>query len=597
MFKLCEIFNKLIYRMNSQFSEKKILNIFALFYSLLIVIFSSSGITILDDPFYTDEIGYWAAGAWFSGIDWSSVMSKSAYFGWGYGIFLAPFFMLEDSVKMFHSAVLINALFLVGTFLCVYNILCKLFCEKSKKLLMFVSFSACMYTYNIVYAHITMSEVCLTFFFSLMIFQLCKFCEKPSICNNMLWYLSLVILVVIHLRTLIFIIVAIVPIVWMLFKRKLNWKKILCSLIFLFIILIGVFLIKDYIVEILYTDNALGVHNEANDNVGDKLSMLKGILSLDWWKNLCGSVAGKIFYLSVSSFFVFPLAIWGLGKHLWINRMSRNAGVYIFLVCGILCNLGFISLLTMNPERVDQVLYGRYIENTLPVYLAVGLLYIFEQKKDIKYILLISIACNCLFSQVVYKTIYEKDLDTTSTAMLPLQTSGIAGFPNFKAISAEIKFAYYILLIAIIISVLWICVLNRYKYIAIIIIVSCWILTAQTGMNNYLYNLNETKDIKQYSRIARFSSIKEFADYIEESNYYDVYYLFENDNHTSAYFDMFSLQFDLVACEMKTVNNEDFQFIDENDLLIVHKFNSMYEEVQGQYNLMFENSYFGLFCK
>ena len=52
-----------------------------------------------------DELGYWSAGAFFSGHLWTDVMPLSPYYSYGYGLILAPLFFLQSPVVMFLSLI------------------------------------------------------------------------------------------------------------------------------------------------------------------------------------------------------------------------------------------------------------------------------------------------------------------------------------------------------------------------------------------------------------------------------------------------------------------------------------------------------------
>ena len=67
-----------------------------------------------------DEFGYWTSAAYFFGYDWSGIASINGYFSFGYGLLLTPLFLLKDSVLMYRTAIVMNALFLVGSFVLAY---------------------------------------------------------------------------------------------------------------------------------------------------------------------------------------------------------------------------------------------------------------------------------------------------------------------------------------------------------------------------------------------------------------------------------------------------------------------------------------------
>lgn len=70
-----------------------------------------------------DEFGYWTSAAYFFGYDWSGIASINGYFSFGYGLLLTPLFLLKDSVLMYRTAIVMNALFLVGSF--VFGVYCR----------------------------------------------------------------------------------------------------------------------------------------------------------------------------------------------------------------------------------------------------------------------------------------------------------------------------------------------------------------------------------------------------------------------------------------------------------------------------------------
>lgn len=76
--------------------------------SIAIFVIYSFWLDKMPAPYFTDEVGYWGSAAYFAGIDWRTVTSKMAYFGYGYGIFLFPLFVLGDSKLIYCGALFLN---------------------------------------------------------------------------------------------------------------------------------------------------------------------------------------------------------------------------------------------------------------------------------------------------------------------------------------------------------------------------------------------------------------------------------------------------------------------------------------------------------
>lgn len=77
-------------------------------YNLILLVIIISQIKYASGPvIMPDEVGYWAAGATFAGLNWSGVMYMSPYYGYGYGFILSILFnIFDDSVKMFQGQLL-----------------------------------------------------------------------------------------------------------------------------------------------------------------------------------------------------------------------------------------------------------------------------------------------------------------------------------------------------------------------------------------------------------------------------------------------------------------------------------------------------------
>lgn len=111
-----------------------------------------------------DEYGYWANGAYFSGLDWSEITAYNPYYGYGYGIILGILLKIGlPSVLTYQSAIIINGIFLCGIYLIALRLVnefseCR---EISLILKIGISFAVTVYTGNLYYTQYTMSEVLL----------------------------------------------------------------------------------------------------------------------------------------------------------------------------------------------------------------------------------------------------------------------------------------------------------------------------------------------------------------------------------------------------------------------------------------------------
>lgn len=169
---------------------------------------------------HDDEFGYWASGAFFSGTDWSSVTSRIAYYSYGYGFLLAPLRFLRTIFDwgwdgLYQAAVVLNVLMLVGSYFIACRI-CRQYMEKMHWLLRYmVCFVAVIYSSNMVYSHMTLTENALYFFFWVYLYVFMRCVEKPSMKNHACLAISAFYLFTIHQRAVAELVVAVLVILYM----------------------------------------------------------------------------------------------------------------------------------------------------------------------------------------------------------------------------------------------------------------------------------------------------------------------------------------------------------------------------------------------
>ena len=176
--------------MNYSRFEKILFGIFACIIFVVVVVNMQKHIGPIVVP---DEIGYWSTGNFFAGKNWNGIMKDSSYYGWGYGLILAPicFLFSGHPVFSFRMAIILNALFLVLVFYLIYKILVQLFHKLDIHLAMLISFVVTLYSGNIYYSNTTYCETALLLFFVLSIYMLIRVLIHAS-------YLNLQILLFFH---------------------------------------------------------------------------------------------------------------------------------------------------------------------------------------------------------------------------------------------------------------------------------------------------------------------------------------------------------------------------------------------------------------
>lgn len=606
MFSIFENIRKAIIELGKIISEKHYLQV--IIYSIILILVHLYKFNVLFNPMVEDEIGYWASAAWINGINWNDLMSQRAYMGWGYGVLLSPLFFIGNSKYMFYGAICINMFFVLGIYFNLIFINRRICGKRTENEIQFISFIVCLYSYLIVFSHMTMCEICLTFFFSLVFLLIQKFLERPSCKLILLICIVNSILVSIHLRELVIIIATSICFIVYLVTSK-DEKKVLHTIVYFMLTIVltfFVFKIKEIFIDAVYVSNVLEgsylevpiQYNNNNDNFMIYIQRIRHYLQPENIFSFIKSIVAKLLYLLESSIYVMGFSIYSLVIYIKYNLKEKRyyRGIqYYFLMLTFIGNLILLALTMGNSGRLDAVMYGRYIENIIPVYLMIGFGFIIEHKEKILNIGLKIIVCAALFCISTYDYIMEGNLNMDVKSILHYQVSGISGLPYVKVISSDIYFTWYVFLVVCLLFLLFIWISKKNLYLALLFIGVCWTINSYSVLDNFIYNHPETIAKSEQTRIDRFESIYEIANIINVLGPEKLYYVYEESTYTDSSYDIGTLQFDLYEKPILFLEESNIKCVNSSDLLIVHKRNTKYEQYKKMFNLVEEGYSFGLF--
>lgn len=548
-------------------------------YAMILVGICLININKVSSPcFVPDEMGYWTAAAWLNGYDWSAVMSNSGYYGFGYGILLAPLFFLKDSILMFRAAVVINVIMLLLNYFLLCNITKRLLYKISDRAINFCCFIVSLYSYYIVYAQLTQAEIFLTVLFTLSCYNLIRIAEKGKLINYVVFAILMVLMFASHFRTVVMIIAAVMVFAYMFYEQKIDISK---ASFFFIIVLIGVvitFKIKDLLVLEQYTNHTGEVllHNDFSSRVG----VLGSLLTIDGIVRFILGVASRLFYLGCSTFFLFYWGVVKVCKDVINNfiKKEKNVLVYVelFVLLSSIGSIALGSLSMMYPSRIDQVLYGRYFENVVQIIIIFGIYDFFESCNKKKYnisFIILQVVLGCMTYAMFYM---NPDLSTPLT----LEMVGIAQYWGSALANNEIGYSVIICAVSLFIAEI-LYLLNRrgLKKSLIVFVGILWIYLGMSSMQWF------------YDRVDYYDSIKDVAISIQKYDENEVYYILSDYvDHTAAFYDLYNLQFDAKDFEIQTIKYSMIDKIQGDAILILHKGLNKYTQLSDEYEVLWENS-------
>lgn len=361
-----------------------------LFFFLIIVILLLRlwHISELNAPWiFEDEIMYWSHAANMAGLNWTEV--GTLWYSYGYSLLLVPLFWItHNTAVLYRMAIVLNALMGAASFVLGYAIIREADKKIGRITAMLVSFAAACYSAYIFQSNIAWSETFIYTWFLLILWSTIRFCKHTSLRNTIFLTAEIFFLYLIHNRNIIIFIAYIMTLLWMMFKKQIDWKKVGAAVAVLAVGFAINSLVKQQLSIMMWGDTNLFKGN----NLSTQGQSLKLFLSLEGWWKLIRSFAGKMWYVLTASLLLAYPGIIYLGRKMYDGIRRRKDGdqasdtdnmssFYLFLslfVCGTIAVSTIVMAdLDMDFElRVDRYFYGRYSETVLGILIMFGLLHI-----------------------------------------------------------------------------------------------------------------------------------------------------------------------------------------------------------------------------
>lgn len=340
-----------------------------------------------------DEFGYWGIAAFLSGKKWNSLMGSTPYYSFGYSLLLIPLYLLNLSpATMYQVALCENVLFAIGAFW--LSMLCSRdLCQKSSFKQRFIyCVVVSLYTNSVVQAQLAWTETLLYFLFWLLTYIFIRNMKKISYKNLFAGIVVVVYMYSVHQRVLAIVILYLgLLFLFLIFGKQKDYKKTLYIVVSAGVLLIFYSQMKDYLINSLFTNDQLVNMNNIQGQTGKIANIL---MTKSGFITFIQSLLGKLYYISVATFYLVPIAIIGCWKKIWsgikkllffkVRNIEKEEYVSLFVV-GAFVSILMITAISMyiSEGRLDLLVYGRYMEIAIGPVLLIGL-YRLSDIKDLK---------------------------------------------------------------------------------------------------------------------------------------------------------------------------------------------------------------------
>lgn len=357
---------------------------------IIISVFQYSIFKICGFTMYPDEFGYWASAAKAVGYDWSEVAAMGSYYSFGYSLLLIPILKLfTGGVRAYRAAITVNMILMCGGFLLLKFITGKLFPEANRIKRIFISGIAVFYPAWIFYMQMTLAEALLFFLYTAIVYLFICFIQRPRIMTAVLLAVCFAYMYSVHMRSVGIVIAGLFTLLfWGLFNTKQK-KAMLAVIGALGLAGLTVVIMKRNV----YTSVFSGADAEklaVNDYIS-QVWKIKEILTPYGFLTFIKEIIAKVFYLGMAS---YGIVYWALGwciretSHLIKNFGDKKESIVdvktwiaVFLSLSFIGEVLICSIYMHGSAKIDCLVYGRYLEFIVPVFMIIGISVMLQSRK------------------------------------------------------------------------------------------------------------------------------------------------------------------------------------------------------------------------
>lgn len=513
-------------------------------FSMLLIVICFFHVKDLNGPVVlNDEFGYWSIAASIAGKDWRDFIEITPYYNYGYSLLLIPLFYINLPFYIIYKiSIIMNIGMLVFSFwLCMYCTK-KMFSWIKIHQSALISFLVCAYPSTILQTQIAWTETLLYLLFWISVSLLVSLLEKYSLWKSVIFAISLGYMFMVHQRTIGILVSGIFTLLLYAYKRKKTRKRDIIIFFIVVFLIIGLhFIIKTDIKNWLWNNSTTSYMNDFSAQV----SRIDKYFSLNALKNIFFGIGGRTFYFLVTGGLIFFYGMYYLAKKI-VRIMEKNIdtnipfiGVYVLCSFILLLLIGCVSIVE-GFERVDTVVYARYLENVVGPILLCGFIKILENKIKVQYLITFAV----LLVITATTTWYISSL-ITNPSFVDVCSVGLAQFYNA---SNKRKFISDATICALILNSLIFIIrklkLKEWKFLLLGGIVALfWINTA-----NYTYK----NTIEKYQN-SKTENNEWLANLILEEGVREVYYI-KDQNFDPYATNVKYLQFWIPDVKIKVIN-------------------------------------------
>jgi hypothetical protein len=528
----------------------------------------------------SDEYGYWSAGAFFAGLDWSGVAFANGYYGWGYGLILSLILRLPlDAVASYRLAIILNGVFVFIIYVLAYKIAKELVLENNRYISALVALAAAMMPSVLYYTQYSMCEVILCLMYWVIIYIEWGIIKKPTRGKEILLIVCNAYILSIHLRAIGIVVVSFIVLLVVAYRNNSNMAKNVIRLCVIGgIVVAGVFVVKAIYQSKFFINDFKEIDN--TNTLSGQIGKLSYLFSIEGFKSFVNNLFGRIYATFINSYLMVTVAVCSIINTLYKyfkNHIKIQEREWLCLVC-ILNTISSIAISSLymigaTDSRFDILTYNRYHEFTLGPLILFGILYCFKMTKRGESICIVSMII-LVCSQVIT---YIQKFDLTMSNMFINNPVGYWYVNN----CGNLESCYYVMaFIGIELFIIFNELLKYRKKLGMVIL-PLLLIVFNIYQNGYTYQ----NGCLSWSVYVNDNYLK-LLEYIELNDYEDNIYVIYDDTATV----LDTLQYMLKNHKVNAISELQLATINENSIIVTNNGYDIMLEDNG-FSIVLETQY------
>ena len=291
----------------------------------------------------------------------------------------------------YRAAIVLNVVLQGAAVPLLWKLLHMLFAELDKhKVLLFTVISV-FYPPWLLYMQMTLTEALLFFLYILLLFVFASFLQRPCVWKCIFFEGIILYIYFVHMRTVGVFAAGVLTMLLLIISDRRYRRPVSIGICVGIVGMAVGAMVKQDIMGSVY-GHATQELLAAND-YGGQWAKIRQLVQWSHFVKFLESLAGKLFYVGMAAYGMFYFALAFCGGHVKTmicsvrkgQQVTWKAYLAIFLMLSAMLQIGISAVYMAEATRMDMVVYGRYNDFLLPVWIGIGMAQLSQVDRKIRW--------------------------------------------------------------------------------------------------------------------------------------------------------------------------------------------------------------------